>query len=402
MRQFINPVKPYMSHKLSISEARRLALDAQGLLRPLPFGSGKAGVLRALEHLGYVQIDTISVVARAHHHVFWSRVPDYSPALLHELQSQDRTVLEYWSHAASYLPMSDYRFCLPRMKAYAKSDRHWFVRNRKVMKFVLDRIAAEGPLQARDFEAPAGKKSGPWFDWKPAKRALEQLFMEGALMIRERRGFQKVYDLPERVLPSNTDTEIPTPDEYARHLILRTLRAHGLATEQEVSYLKRNIQGDIKKVLKEMLENRDIVRLLIGGVSEGTYYALTAALDVLASRSQVATPGISILSPFDNSVIQRKRIKRLFDFNYQIECYVPEPKRKFGYFCLPLLRGDRFIGRIDAKADRKSRQLIVHKVHMEPGLRKTAETRYELLNALEKFATFNGCDEVVISSSSRS
>jgi uncharacterized protein YcaQ len=382
-----------MTPEVSLAEARRIVLRAQGLDRAAPFGGGAQGVLRAIEHLGYVQIDTISVVERAHHHVLWSRVPDYRPSMLHELQARDRKVLEYWSHAASYLPFSDYRYCLPRMHAYANGQRHWFARNRKIMAFVLDRIRAEGPLQAKDFEAPEGKRSGPWFDWKPTKRALEQHFIQGSLMIRERRGFQKVYDLPERVLPAGIDTTMPTAGEMARYLIRQALRSHGLTLEPEMRYLRKNAQTAVKRALAEMEESGEIERVRVEGCGE--HYVLAGALEWAHAN---AADHVRILSPFDNLVIQRRRLKRLFGFDYQIECYVPEPKRKHGYFVLPVLWGDRMVARIDAKAERAERVLRVVSQHLEPGLavRERARLKAELKRELEVFAAFNGCEKVAL------
>jgi uncharacterized protein YcaQ len=374
---------------ISAAEARRIVLKAQGLDRETPFGLGTKGALGAFERLGYVQIDTISVVERAHHHVLWSRVPDYKPELLHRLQAGDRLIFEYWSHAASYLPFADYRYCLPRMRAYSKGKRHWFARDRKSMAFVLDRIRAEGPLQARDFEAPPGKRSGPWFDWKPSKRALEQLFIQGELMIRERRGFQKVYDLPERVLPAGIDTSLPSAGEMARYLVRLQLRSHGLGLEPEMRYLRKNAQKAVSQALREMEEDGEIVRVRIEG--GGEHFALKRALE-----EPLTAPGpdhVRILSPFDNLVIQRKRLKRLFGFDYQIECYVPEPKRKHGYFVLPVLRGDRLVARIDTKADREKRELRVLSQHFEESRERKAILA-ALGPELERFARFNGCEKV--------
>lgn len=202
---------------LSLEEARILALKSQGLLQP-NFGKGKAGTLSAINHIGYVQIDTLSVAARAHHHTLWTRVPDYKEDYLNQLLEKDKSIFEYWSHAASYLPMNDYRFSLRNKKGYADGKSHWFGQDKKMNKFVLDRIKAEGPLQSKDFEH---RRNGPgnWYEWKPAKKALEQLFMEGKLMVVKRQGFQKVYDLSERVLPSNVNTDLPTEKEFAEYLI---------------------------------------------------------------------------------------------------------------------------------------------------------------------------------------
>lgn len=382
--------------RISHTQARRLALAAQGLHRREPFGRGKAGVLRTIEHLGYVQIDTISVVERAHHHVLWSRIPDYRPELLHELQA-DRSVFEYWSHAASYLPMRDFRFALPRMEAYARGKSHWFKQDARLMRRVLDRIRAEGPLQARDFEPAPGIRSGPWYDWKPSKRALEQLFMAGKLMVRERRGFQKVYDLTERVLPSGIDVSMPDSRETARHLIGKALQAHGLVTAVEIAYLRRGMLGPVRSALSELAEEGELMPVSgFGDSARDRYFCRPVDLEE-ASKARRVSERVEVLSPFDNLVIQRKRLKAFFGFDYQIECYVPAPKRKYGYFCLPLLSGECLVGRVDAKADRAGGVLEIRSLYLEPEGRPARRLRQipeEFKEALERFAAFNACDAI--------
>ncbi|MEI7527360.1 MAG: crosslink repair DNA glycosylase YcaQ family protein [Elusimicrobiota bacterium] len=374
---------------LGTAEARRRVLSAQGLLGAPRFGEGKAGALAAIEHLGYVQIDTISVVERAHHHTLWARVPGYLPAHLQELQARDRKVFEYWSHAAAYLPLRDYRFALRRMEAYARGKRHWFRRDDRTHRYVLDRIRAEGPLRARDFDAPAGHRGGSWFEWKPAKKALEQLFWCGELMVRERRGFEKVFDLRGRVLPAGTDTRLPSEEEFLRHHITAVLRAQGLAAAREISYRRALEAARLGKVLREMLAAGEAEEFEVEGAPGEIYYGLK---DFPAAAGRAAEAGeVRILSPFDNLVIQRKRLARLFGYEYQVECYVPEPKRKFGYFCLPLVRDTAFIGRVDAKADRAAGLLRVERFHWESAAGPAGRHRPAVKAALERFAVFNGC-----------
>lgn len=253
-------------HTLSREQAQLLALKSQGLSQP-DFGKSKKGVLAAIDLLGYVQIDTLSVVARAHHHTLWSRLPDYNENFLSDLLEKDKTIFEYWSHAASYLPMSDYRFSLPRKKSYEDGKSHWFGQDKKMNKYVLDRIKAEGPLQSKDFEF---KREGPgnWYEWKPAKRALEQLFMEGKLMVAMRQGFHKVYDLTACVLPSTIDTSFPTEKEYSEHLILKAVQAHGFVNENEISYLRNGLKTPVNKALKRMLMEGELVEVKIEGLEK--------------------------------------------------------------------------------------------------------------------------------------
>jgi len=259
---------------LSLKQARKLILLSQGIHRPRDFGSDKASALNAITRLSYVQIDTISVVERAHHHVIWSRSPSYKPEWLNTLMAEKK-VFEYWSHAAAYLPMQDYRYSLPRKQALRSTDKHWHTRDTKVAKFVLDRITAEGPLQAKDFERAVATKGSGWWDWKPAKIALEQLFMEGELMVLERRGFQKVYDLAERVLPSWVDTSSPTSEDLSRHLIERFLLAHGIGLSKQISYLRKGLKSDVETQCRNMLDEGVIVEVSVAGKE---YYALADLL----------------------------------------------------------------------------------------------------------------------------
>jgi len=222
-----------MTESLSIQHARKLALLSQRLPPVRQTGKALAATLSAIENLGYIQIDTISAIQRAHHHTLWNRNPRYKPFHLNQLLA-DKQVFEYWSHAAAYLPMSDYRYSLPRKQAIANGDQdHWYERDEQLMKSVLKRIAAEGALMAKDF-GHTGKKTGEW-NSKPAKRALEYLFMQGALMVPFRVNFHKVYDLTERVLPEETDTTLPNPKEYARFLVIRYLQANGLGRSGEIT-----------------------------------------------------------------------------------------------------------------------------------------------------------------------
>lgn len=225
--------------KMNLSQARIVALRAQGLNGAKTFGTGATAALNAIEHLGYVQIDTIAVVERAHHHILWSRVPDYSPELLRQLHAE-RRVFEYWSHAAAFLPMRDFRQSLRLMRSFRRKF-HWSDDSpelRRAMRRVLARICSEGPLKARDFETKQVRDPGWWTFSKIEKRALHELWMRGDVMVASREGFQKSFDLTERVLPESIDRSMPSDAEAADFLIERTLQAHGLAREPELRYLR--------------------------------------------------------------------------------------------------------------------------------------------------------------------
>jgi len=375
---------------LTISEARRLFLESQGLGAPSS-NPGKEGLRSLISQLGYIQIDTLSVVARAHHHTLWSRIEDYKEQHLSDLL-KERHLFEYWSHAASFLPMSDYRQSLYRKKMYSTGKIHWFREdNPKMKKQVLARIREEGPLQSRDFEH-VRKGPGSWYEWKPAKRALEQLFMEGKLMVTERRNFQKVYDLAERVFPDGTGMKIPTEKEFCEKLVLQSVQANGLVTPSEMGYLRGHAKEGILKVVKNLVKQGRLSTLTLDG--KDTYYADPEYVQrILASATGPSR--IHILSPFDNAVIQRKRLQTLFGFDFFIECYVPEPKRKFGYFCLPVMQGDRFVARFDPKADRQNGVFYIKKWFSEKGWKPDTGFNEEFPIKLQAFAEFSGCERII-------
>ena len=375
---------------LSLTQARRLALRSLAPELPSP------SVPEVVRRLGYVQIDTISVVERAHHHVLWTRLPTYDASQLDRAQGTERQVLEYWSHAAAYLPMEDYRFCLPRMAASRRRRDAWLRAHKALTQHVMQRIGAEGPLRAADFEAEPGHRAGPWWDWKPAKLALEYLFHAGRLLVTYRRGFQKYFDLAERVLPSHVNTTRPTPLAYGRHLIRRTLECHGLATVQEMTYLKPYARTAVRQAMLAMTEQGALLPITVEGLSE-VYFVqpdhLEQALSTPPGLEQRAA-SVRFLSPFDNLVIQRKRLQQLFGFHYQIECYVPAAKRQYGYFCLPILWGERFVGRVDPKAHRSTRRLEVVSLSVDSEAHGNADFWAAFSQALQTFATFNGCTSV--------
>ena len=347
------------------------------------------------ERLGYVQIDTIAVVQRAHEHVLWSRQPDYHPQMLHQLQAVDRRVFEYWTHAASYIPMADYRFYLPRMRHFADGERmqSWRRDNGKLERRVLKRIREEGALASGDFEAPPGKR-GPWWDWKPAKRALEYLFSAGELMISERRKFQRVYDLTERVVPGWADTSQPSTQERAHFAVRRALGNLGVSGVADMRWWLRDPEA-VSAALTELIDAGEVSPVRVRGRDEEAQFALTRALEA-SSHGSRRRRHLHTLSPFDNLVIRRGRLRQIFDFEYKLEAYVPAPKRQYGYFCLALLWGDRFIGRIDPKAERREKTLTIRSLQMEPGVEVDDELLAALAHRLSAFASFNDCERTRI------
>ncbi len=370
----------YMKNSLSLKDAQKAIILSQGIQSENKIGNGKEVTYKAIKAINYVQIDSISVVERAHHHSLWNRAENYHHSHIEQLL-ENKQIFEYWSHAASYLPMVDYRYSLPRKNAIAKGELHWFSKDDKSMAHVLERITAEGQLQAKDFKDTRESKTG-WWDWKPAKKALEQLFMEGKLMVAKRQGFQKVYDLTERILPTSIDASIPSEKEYFQHLIINYLRANAIGTPEQISYLLKGLKKSVKLHCLQMLEEGLLTEV---NVENQSYFALPTINELLKKR--LSQDKVKILSPFDNILIQRKRTNALFNYDYQIECYVPADKRKFGYFSLPILWGTVFSGRMDAKMDRKLGALTIINLHLETD--SVDGFIIELKRTLDKFLRFN-------------
>lgn len=371
------------------SSLKQLTLFNQGLGKTSRFAKGLEGTLQAIEHLGYVQIDTISVVERAHHHILWSRVPDYELSHLNSLV-RERQIFEYWYHAASYLPMKDYRYALPAMMSVRKGESRYFNRgDQQLMNEILARVRAEGKIRLRDIDKNNKKSLGNWWNTGPGRRAFEQLYMQGDLMICERNGMEKVYDLTECCLPENIDLSMPTLYEYAQYLFNNTLRAHGAFTWKQLVHLKKN---DLKETMRAVL----MEQIDAGVVSAITLEnGQTLYVDAVAIEQKLNTEfGLKILSPFDNSLIHRDRLASLFEFDYRIECYVPAAKRVYGYFCLPILYQDELVGRVDCKAHRSIKELEVISLHLEKTVKNKELFFFELEQELKRFAAFNQCSTI--------
>jgi uncharacterized protein YcaQ len=383
---------------LSKRDARKLFLASQGLLRSNTFGRGVNAAARAIDRIGYVQIDTISVVNRAHEHVLKSRVSNFEGEHLNRLMRR-RQIYEYWGHAAAFLPMEHFRYSLPVMNGWASTREA----DRRLTGSILDRIRIEGPLQSRHFEDTRGRGSSGWWDWKPAKQALEHLFLSGELMVSHREGFQKVYDLRESIVPSHINTSEPGLEEWAEFIVLNQLSALGAATEQDIGYTRSTVRRLAKLQLKQPISDAlqhltEEGRIIAIDVEGQAWYTTACQLDSLPLR--VSRKEVRVLSPFDNLVINRNRLAHLFDFDYQLECYVPAAKRKYGYFVLPLLLGDEMIGRMDARADRKTHQLTVHNLVLEPAVKPEQHLLEALSEGIRRFALANDCEHFIIEQSS--
>ncbi len=391
--------------KLSLSNARLLALHAQLLTDSAPTTHRKNGVYEIIDHLGYVQLDTLSVVQRAHHHTLWNRHHAYDPDMLLELQRDDKLIFEYWGHAASFLPMKDYRFYQHRMNRAEDPNSKWEKERLQKYGYLLEPILAEvrekGPCQAKDLDLPGiSFKKGKNLPWESTqvRFALNMLVFMGQLMIAERKKFQKYYDLTERVLPSHIDTTFPTEKELGRFLVTRALQSYGIATAKGIKnhiFLAGN--GIIPKALDEMLGSGEVVKVSITDNDDRSeYFTLPKTLENLAAIPVPAR--VVLISPFDNLIIQRDRLKRLFNFDYALECYVTPNKRVDGYFVCPILWKDRFVGRLDPKADRKTKKLILKNIFFEKDFDEFEEFLPSFARTLLDFMKFNDCEEIVVES----
>ncbi len=324
---------------------------------------------------------------------------------------EQRQIFEYWSHAASYLPMKDYRYALPHMRHVQEQEGHWYKKEPAVMGRILDRVAAEGPLMSRDFDK-LDEQDGPRHPRKgtllqpqsamdkswvgdPVKRALRQLFMEGRLMVASRQGFQKTYDLPEKVLPSWVDTRVPSRSEYLDYLVDRYARTYGLFTASMVKYLLPVTTTEVQSILDKRVQEGEFQRIFIKGWNTGkSYFVHVKGFERWAQEPYRAR--IHLLSPFDNFLIQRGRMLDLYNFNYTLECYVPADKRKVGYFSLPVLFGDKFIAQADLKADRLRSTLVLQNLVWEDDFKPANKHRDLLQKKLQDYAAFNDCEYLEI------
>jgi uncharacterized protein YcaQ len=384
-----SPIPNPQPRKLSPPDARKIILHAAGLSKRGQFGKGKEAVYKLIDHIGFVQLDTNYVVERAHHHTIAARVPDYKLEWLEQLQTEGR-IYEFWTFATGFMPMKEFRFSMPVKQSMA--DRRKLTQaETNLMRTVLDRVGREGPLMARDFENDRTTKSSGWWDWRPSKVALERLHLDGKLITTRRGNFQKVYDLPENIIPADTDMTKPTGEEYSRHIVLRSLKANGIAYAKEISWSARLVDRNAIKIeLKKLVEEGKVLEVEITGL-KGPLYMLPEYKNKKITLSGEAF----ILSPFDLLNVFRHRLRDFFDFDYQVECFVPEPKRKYGYFALPILIGDTFVARMDSKADRKQSTLMIHNLHLE-SIKLTKPMITKIQDAIKAFAKFNQCKTIEI------
>jgi uncharacterized protein YcaQ len=393
------PADASLPGELSLSAARALALAAQGLDRRPRRAARKADVLAAIRRMGALQIDTISVVARSPYLVLWSRLGDYDPAWLDELLAEG-ALFEYWAHEACFLPIERYALFRHRMidpgELGWKYSHAWVEEHRADVERVLAHVRQHGSVRSADFRDGDGR-SGAWWGWKPEKRALEMLFTAGELMIVRRQAFQRVYDLRERVLPGWDDAALPPAREAARTLALDAVRALGITTARWVADYYRTSKKETPAIVREIAEEGALIPVAVEGWKEPAYiHPDNLELARRAGGGAVRPSLTTFLSPFDPIVWDRVRARALFGFDYRLECYTPAPKRRYGYFSLPILRRGALVGRADARAHRRDGIFEVRSLHLEPRVRPTDRLAADLARALRELAGWHATPEIVL------
>lgn len=426
-----------------LSAVRAMALHAQGLLQPHPADHAlptAADLEAMIERVVCVQIDTLQMVQRSQYLLLWSRLGTYDPRDLDRLTfgslnvpmatvpaadgitsaapkpakkgskatkmpANDRRTFEYWLKEACIIPLKDYRYSLPLKRWRREENRYWWQEwiakdhNLEVVTHVRERIKDEGGLRAAEFDSPDEKRSG-WWDWKPAKKALEHLYNTGEVMIANRVNFQRVYDFSERVLPDWVDTTEPTLEERHRYYLERAVRAHGLCAPLQAADYTHTRRNEVKALMQQMLAEGVFVTVQ-ATLADGKAHPLVVHRDDLKTLNQAAdgalTPArTTFLTPFDSLFWGQGRDEQLFNFEQILECYKPAPIRKWGYFCLPILHRDRVIGRFDPKLERETGTLRLKALYLEPGIQPDEEMVASVAAAMRDFMAFHHAQSVVI------
>jgi uncharacterized protein YcaQ len=374
--------------ELSIEEARRVALDAQGFGTARPRRSDVRTLRRAVDRMGLLQIDSVNVVVRSHYMPLFSRAGPYRMGSLDDLAYRRRELFEYWGHVASLLPIRHYPLFRHRMDA-AHTGKHIERLRREEPKYVqgvLDEVRERGPLTAGDLEDP-GKRTGPWWGRGKGKIALEALFGTGVLTVRERRNFARVYDLTERVIPEDVLARpAPSREEAHRELLRLSARSHGIGTARDLADYYRIPVPEARARLAELVQEGDVHEVKIEGWTEPAFVHPE-------SRLPGRIDARALLTPFDPIVWERDRTERIFGFRYRIEIYVPEPRREYGYYVMPFLLGDRLVARVDLKSERQERELLVRGAWIEDGS-KPRTVAGKLAEELGTMAAWLGLERV--------
>ena len=367
---------------LTTTQARQIWLHAQRLDERAPFGEGGQAVADAVSHLGYVQIDTINVIERCHHHILYSRIPSYRRADLRQAQSVDRSVFEYWTHALSYVPAGDFRFFLPAMREHRREGHRWYASVKPADTRKVMRLLRAGPLTIRDIEDDVlTEKEHLWQSRKPSKRALQLAFYTGVATVSERQGMLKTYELMTRHFGWDKLPKPASQKDITTYLLDRALRSQGVVSLDSICHLDAPSKKAVASLIAARVRRGELVPVAIEGAGKQEHWGPAAVLE--AGGEGVAPDLVHILSPFDPLIIQRKRTNLIFGYNHLFEAYVPKAKRKLGYFALPVLVGDEIVAALDLKTDRQAKKLLMQKWTWVGEGKKTAR-RKELKRVIEE------------------
>jgi uncharacterized protein YcaQ len=379
---------------ISATDARRLVLDLQGLAESPRRRLGRDGLLDLISKLGFVQVDSIQWVERAHHMILASRWDGYRQKDLHRLIEKDRMLFENWTHDASILPVRFFAVWQQRFEREKKRvAKRWAGRqganHRDDLEYVLAHAAEHGAVTAREMSEtrdPSGANNGEWWDWKPSKVALEYHWRTGGLCICHRRGFQKAYALTEHVIPEAYRRGGLGPDEYIDWSCREALARLGFGTAGEIAGYWGNITAAEARAWCDARLGGEVIEARVHGAGDDAPRKLYALADIEGRLAEARHPTdrLRILNPFDPLIRDRKRLKHLFDFDYRIEIFVPAPQRKYGYYVFPLLEGDRMIGRLAMKAERTDDALVVSALWPEPGVTYGKGRKERLEGALDR------------------
>ncbi|MBZ9812814.1 winged helix-turn-helix domain-containing protein [Mesorhizobium sp. CA7] len=383
-----------MKDKISLAMARRVALGAQGFNDPRPSGvPDRRHLARVLSRTGLLQIDSVSAVVRAHYMPLYSRLGPYPLTLLDNAAvTRKRAVFEYWAHEASFLPVETYPLMRWRMERAEQGDEmylglaKWGRERKEMIDEIYREVADRGPIAASDIEGHKG--NGGWWGWSEAKHAFEWLFWAGRITTAYRRGFERYYDLPERVLPQAVlDLPVPSVEDAHRELLRISARAHGIATYGDLRDYFRLAPGDTKDRIEDLVEAGELLPVKVEGWDKTAYLHKDA-------RFPRRIEARALLAPFDPVVFERTRTEKLFDFHYRIEIYTPAEKRQYGYYVLPFLLGDRIVARVDLRADRPASVLRVHAAYAEA--EAPAETAAQLFDELKQMQGWLGLEAIEV------
>ena len=381
--------------------ARRLFLDRHALAEA-PSGPARgADLAQLITRIGFVQVDSIATVERAHHMILWARRTAYRPPALKPLIERDRLLWEHWTHDASILPIAHFSHWKHRFaKSEARMRANWSKWFRPgyedQLDTILNRIRDTGPLMTSDVGESEERSKGGWWDWHPSKTALEWLWRTGQLAIARREGFQKVYDLTERVIPEDHRLAETTPLQTTHWAMSAALDRLGFGTAGELAAYWNMVSPEDARAWAQAARARgEVEEVLIEGADGTTRKSLARpGLRDAALAAPEPPKRLRVLSPFDPALRDRKRAEFLFGFFYRIEVFVPEPKRQYGYYVFPVLEGARLIGRLDVKAFRAEGRLRLRAFWPEPGERLTALRQTRLEAELARLARFSGCETV--------